>query len=359
MHEYVRIKNIKEGDILGKAVYDEKCRVLLRDGNKITNRSLETLKELGYKGLYIENDTSKRREDIPIAEPLLEDITILQMIGLLNDLFNNRNPENNVFDPIFTITRKKLEDLVEEMVDRFYQLEEEGKLVYETEDNRNNKNWLLYHSLNTAIITCGTAIKMGLPKADVIFMTLGALYHDYGKALLNVVLINNTNLTNRDREEIRTHAEKAFRVFQRLNYPIETTYSIWFHHEHCDGTGYPKAVKGDKIPVGAKIVGLASYFDNQVNYTPYNKNPLNYNDAIEQLSADSKFDNECKRAMMQFVCAYPVGSKVELSNGMQGLVIKNIPAFILRPYVLVGKELYDLAKDDKCLNITITRLIEQ
>ena len=251
MHEYVRIKNIKEGDVLGKTVYDEKCRILLKTGNSITNRSLATLRDLGYKGLYIENDTSKRREDIPIAEPLLEDITVLQLIGLLNDLFNNRNPETNVFDPMFTVTRKKLEDIVEEMVDKFFLLEAEGKLVYETEDARNNKNWLLYHSLNTAIITCGTAIKMGLPKSDVIFITLGAIYHDYGKALLNIVLINNTNLSNRDREEIRTHTEKAFRVFQRLNYPLETTYSIWFHHEHCDGTGYPKAVKGDKIPVGA------------------------------------------------------------------------------------------------------------
>lgn len=359
MYEYVRIKNIKEGDILGKAVYDEKCRILLKNGNKITNRSLTTLKELGYKGLYIENDTSKRREDIPIAEPLLEDITVLQIIGLLNDLFNNRNPENNVFDPVFTITRKKLEDLVEEMVDRFYQLEAEGNLVYETEDARNNKNWLLYHSLNTAIIACGIAIKMGLTKAEVLSITLGAIYHDYGKALLNIVLINNTNLSNRDREEIRTHTEKAFRVFQRLNYPLETTYSIWFHHEHCDGSGYPNGVKGEKIPLAAKVVGLASYFDNQVNYTPYNTNPLNYNDAIEMLSADSKFDNLCKRAMMKFVCAYPVGSRVELSNGKEGLILKNNADFILRPYVLVDKEVYGLAKDSSYRNITITKIIEQ
>jgi putative nucleotidyltransferase with HDIG domain len=114
---------------------------------------------------------------------------------------------------------------------------------------------LLYHCLNTAIITCGTAIKMGLSKAEVIFMTLGALYHDYGKALLNVVMINSDKISEADRREIRTHAEKAFRIFQRLNYPIETTYSIWFHHEHCDGTGYPKAVTGDKIPMGAKSLG--------------------------------------------------------------------------------------------------------
>ena len=77
------------------------------------------------------------------------------------------------------------------------------------------------------------------------------------------------------------------------------------------------------------------------------------------LSADSKFDNDCKRALMQFVCAYPAGSKVELSNGQQGLVLKNNPSLILRPYVLVGKELYDLAKDDRYMNVTITKVLEQ
>jgi hypothetical protein len=77
------------------------------------------------------------------------------------------------------------------------------------------------------------------------------------------------------------------------------------------------------------------------------------------LAADPKFDVDCKRAMMNFVCAYPVGSKVKLSDGKTGLVLKNIPNMILRPYVLVGREVYDLGADGKYRSITITDVIEK
>jgi len=359
MHEYVRIKNVKEGDVLSKTVYDEKCRILLKTGNKVTNRSLATLKELGYKGLYIENNSVARREDIPIAEPLLEDITMLQLVGFLRDLFCNMPAEANVYDSMFLATKKKIEDIVEEIVKTFIVLNQEKKLIYEMEDARNNKNWLYYHSLNTMLLSIGISIKLGLDQRKIYDIALGAIYHDIGKAMIDHNLADKLNLTQKEKEEIRTHAEKGFRLFQRLNYPIETSYGIWFHHEHCDGSGYPKQVDGKQIPLAAKIVGLASSFDNLINYTPYNENPMYQYDAIEMLSADSKFDNECKRALMQFVCAYPVGSKVGLSNGMQGLILKNHPDFILRPYVLVGREVLDLARDERCRSITITKIIEQ
>lgn len=359
MHEYVRIKNVKEGDVLSKTVYDEKCNVLLKTGNKVTNRSLATLKELGYKGLYIENDSVVRREDIPIADPLLEDIMILQMIGLLKDLFSNMPADANAYDTMFLSIKKKIEEHVEEIVKAFITLNQQKKLIYEMEDARNNKNWLYYHSLNTMLLSIGMSIKLGLEQSRIYDIALGAIYHDLGKALLGHHLADKVGLTQKEKEEVRTHSEKAFRLFQRLNYPVDTTYGIWFHHEHCDGTGYPKKVDGKQIPLAAKIVGLASSFDNLINYTPYNENPMYQNDAIEMLAADSRFDTECKRALMQFVSAYPVGSRVELSNGMQGLILKNQPDFILRPYVLVGREYLDLARDERCRSIIITRIIER
>lgn len=359
MYEYVRIKNVKEGDALGKTVYDEKCRVLLKAGNKVTTRSIETLKELGYKGLYIENNDLLRREDIPIAEPLLEDLTVLQLLELLGDLYRNKRIESNVFDSGFAVTRKKIEEIISDMVKEFMDLHAERRLVYEMEDSRNNKNWIYYHCLNTAVLSAGIAIKLGLEQSEIYNIALGALYHDFGKSMLEESLIYKANATEAERQTIRQHPEKAFRVFQRLEYPLDTTYAIWLHHEHCDGSGYPKKLGEAQIPLAAKIVGLASYFDNLINFTPYNDAPMYQNDAIEMLSADSKFDNECKRALMKFVSAYPVGSKVELSNGKQGLVLKNHPDYILRPYVLVGREMYNLAKDEQYFNITITKIIEQ
>lgn len=359
MVEYVRTKNVKEGDILAKTLYDDKTRILLREGNKVTSRLINMITELGYKGIYIDNTASQRREDIPISEPILDDLMTLHTVGVLTEFMKKAVGINDALDPVFAHYRKLLEEQVEEIVSHMIELEEKGELVYETEDNRIKSKWIQYHSLNTCIIATGIAIKLGLEREKVYNIAVGAMYHDMGKMLIDLKLIDKENLTESEKKDMRKHPEKAFRVLQRLNYPIETTYAVWFHHEHCDGTGYPNGVQADKIPISAKIVALASTYDNLINYTPYNDKPMYQIDALHMLSADSRFDTDCVAALLHFVTPYPVGSKVKLSNGKEALVLKNVPDLMERPYILIGRDMISLSTDKNYMAVTITELIEQ
>lgn len=81
MREYVRTNNLREGDELSENLYDEKMRVLLRTGNKLTGRAIDMIRKLGYKGIYIENHDEIRREAIPLAEPLLDNERMLRRSG--------------------------------------------------------------------------------------------------------------------------------------------------------------------------------------------------------------------------------------------------------------------------------------
>ena len=109
-----------------------------------------------------------------------------------------------------------------------------------------------------------------------------------------------------------------------------------------------------KIPLPAKIVSLASSYDNMVNYNPFHTDPLTQKDALEQIYADDKFNKKCVIALNKFVVPYPIGTKVQLSNGKEGLVIKNKPGSPLRPLILCGRaEVLNLAEDSNLLNVVI------
>lgn len=358
MVEYIRTERVKPGDKVARTLYDDKSRLLIKNGNRLTEAGLCVLKDLGYKGIYIENESMERREDIPIPEPLISDLQNMQIIALMKDIVCCENIKYDPFDPTFHVYRKKMEEYVQDLVDAFYEYEKKGMLLFQTEDTRTFHTWLYYHSLNTCLLSIGLAIKMGLPKEETYYIAVGAVFHDIGKMFIPRELVNKINVTEEDRKEIRKHSEYGFRLFQRMNFPVSTTYAMWFHHEREDGSGYPNGVTGERIPLAAKIVALASSYDNMINYNPFHTNPMTQNEALEQLGGDKRFNVDCVAALMQFVVPYPVGTKVKLSDGREALVLKNVPGSPLRPYLICGRELLELATDGKLLNVVIEKMIK-
>ena len=352
--EYIRCSSIKEGDKLARTLYMDDDRILMRAGNKLTKASINAIMNQGYKGIYIESELSNKREDMPIAEPLIGDFESMQVVSLMKKMTFNTNILKDRNCPKFFTYRKDLEDYVKGFIDIFYDLNDKGELLLETEDARTRNTWIFYHSLNTCLIAIGMCAKMDLPKQRTFDIAMGAIFHDVGKLFINRELVFKDNINEKEKAEIREHCTTGFRMFQTHGYPVDTTYAIWQHHEREDGTGYPNRVDPSKIPLSAKIVGLASSYDNMVNYTPYNTNPIPQKDVLEMICADSRFNKECVIALAQFVTPYPIGTKVKLSNGVEGIVIKNKAGQPLRPLVLSGRaDVYNLADDTRYLNVTI------
>ncbi|MCR5789188.1 MAG: HD domain-containing protein [Lachnospiraceae bacterium] len=358
MIEFIRASHLKAGDILAKTIYNDRLQILLKAGNALTNASIKTIRDFGYKGCYIEHE-GIRREDIPITEPLIDEAEELVFISRLKDMFSSAEPFQDPLNERFKKLRREIEDVVKKLAQGIRVLYNKGEFLYETEDyTRNVSNWIYHHSLNTCIISIGTALNMGLDQQTTEDIAIGAIYHDYGKAYFGEALYNKENVTDEDKALLRQHPEKMFRVLQRLNYPVNTTYAIYQHHEKSDGTGYPHGLKLEKITIAAQIVSLASAFDNLVNITAYNKEPMSQENALEYLQGCNLYSIDCMRALFNFIVPYPVGSKVKLSNGETGIVLKNVPGTIMRPYVLVGKEMYDLSYDLNRMNITILESVK-
>ena len=357
MIEFVRSENLKVGDIIEKPLYDEKCRILMKAGNPLTQTAIRLIKQNGYKGIYIENNDSLRRELIPIAEPLIDELQQLKLMNLLKDIYQNKNISRDFFDKQFMVHKKQLHDFLEEMIDALVQAEREGRLLFEIEDSRNAGTWIFYHSISVCLLSIGIAIKFGKSKPEIMDIALGAIYHDLGKGWFPDDLVNRVGLSESERRQLRAHPEKMFRFLQKHNYPVATLYGVWQHHEKINGTGYPQQLKGDKIVESARIISCANVYDNMINKNPYEGESFYQEDAIEYLSANAELDMNCLKALLQIVVPYPVGTRVYLSNTQQGVVVKNNVGMPLRPILIVNKELVYLNQDERYRNVTICNII--
>jgi putative two-component system response regulator len=91
-----------------------------------------------------------------------------------------------------------------------------------------------------------------------------ALFHDIGKidGALHDIINETTRLTPSERRSIRTHPQRGANVLQPLTafYP-DLAEGVLCHHEKWDGTGYPRQMKGTRIPLSARVVAIADTFD--------------------------------------------------------------------------------------------------
>lgn len=355
MLEYVRAKNIKQGDILARSLHDERGMMLMAEGSMITEKAIEAIKVQGFKGIYVKH--AEKRERIDIPEPLVDDMDALHVISLLKDCFNNPNIFKDSFDDKFHKTIEELSDFVNDTSVSFMKLNADNKLLFEMEDTRNAKNWIMAHSYHTCLISIGLAVRMGL---DLKFMAdcgMAALLHDLGK-LKYPDLIAKEKITDEERALLREHPKIMYEVLKSLNMPLDTIYGIWQHHERIDGSGYPEGLHADKINLSAQIVGLASAYDNLVAATPYNKNPMPQGDAIEYIMGNQSFATDIVRALTEIIAPYAIGEWVALSDGTKGLVTRNHVGLPLRPDVSIYGLNVSLADNERYRSVTITGLVE-
>lgn len=129
------------------------------------------------------------------------------------------------------------------------------------------------HSSSVSRYAEALARAINLPKSEVDRITLGALLHDVGKiGIPENVLRKPTHLSDEEWEIMKQHpvigAEKVLMPNETLRDLIPI---VKYHHEHWDGSGYPENLKGDEIPLSARIVAIADAYHALISDRPYRK----------------------------------------------------------------------------------------
>jgi diguanylate cyclase (GGDEF)-like protein len=113
---------------------------------------------------------------------------------------------------------------------------------------------------------------VGVSDDEVQGIATAALLHDVGKlAVPEHILSKPGPLTEAEFERIKIHPKVGFEIVEHVPFPYPVAPLVLCHHERWDGGGYPLGLKGEDIPLGARILAVSDYFDSVTRDRPYNK----------------------------------------------------------------------------------------
>ncbi|HEY6008640.1 MAG TPA: HD domain-containing phosphohydrolase [Geobacteraceae bacterium] len=152
--------------------------------------------------------------------------------------------------------------------------------------------WTKGHSERVMRLAATIAEELGLDEEAVERVRFGGLLHDIGKiGVIEAVLEKPAQLSDDEFPPLRLHPEKGVAILAPIEQLQGVLPGILHHHEHYDGSGYPAGLKGEEIPLEARIITVADAFDAMISERPYKKGYA-LTAALEELRrcAGSQFD---------------------------------------------------------------------
>lgn len=157
------------------------------------------------------------------------------------------------------------------------------------------------HSERVASFAVLIAEEMELSAEQTIALEMAAYLHDIGKiGVREEILLKPGRLTDAEMGEMRHHPLIGANILKPVGFPWPITPIVRHHHEAWDGTGYPAGLKGEEIPLLARILTVADAYEAMIADRPYRKGRTR-EDAIEELErcADQQFDNRIVTAFVR------------------------------------------------------------
>ncbi len=140
------------------------------------------------------------------------------------------------------------------------------------------------HNYRVTLYAVRLAEAAGLPAATIRALIKGAFLHDVGKiAIRDAILLKPGKLTPEEFEEMKTHVGHGGDIIARAAWLEDAAPMVCGHHEKYDGTGYPRGVAGNDIPVAARVFAIADVFDALTSRRPY-KEPFPFDRATAMLA---------------------------------------------------------------------------
>lgn len=340
---YVAIENVTEGTYLAKPIYNDQGSILLSENFRLTNVYLKKLKELGFLGLYIEDEISK---DIVIEEVISDKLRIDTVARLKSIVENTGNFE-------------ELTPCLSGIVDNI--IENKDVLLHINRLN-NYHNYTYIHCVNVGILSVCMGVRLDYDKEKLMKLGMSGILHDIGKNDIPLEILDKPGKLTRDEYEIiKMHPVYGYTMLKGI---IElssiTKIGILHHHERCDGSGYPEGLMGDDISEFGKIIAIADTYDALTSDRSYRPAHTPW-ESYEYLVGDGgiHYDLDMVNVFTKCVAVFPVGACVELNDGTRGIVFENNSDNPLRPIVrnVMNNEIIDL-NNDKHYSSCVTKLLE-
>ena len=155
-------------------------------------------------------------------------------------------------------------------------------LAIEAKDHTSHK-----HLQRVRVFAVEVAKELGFPEDEIEALRAAALLHDIGKLAIPEHIINKPGrLTPEEFEKMKIHTLVGAEILQRVAFPYPVAPIVRSHHERWDGAGYPDGLKGEQIPMGARVLAAVDCLDAMSSHRQY-QNAMSLDAAMEKVASMS------------------------------------------------------------------------
>lgn len=157
-----------------------------------------------------------------------------------------------------------------------------------------------YHSYRVTEYALRLARQTGLIDSDLIVIARGALLHDIGKiGVPDNILLKSDKLTEEEWKIMKKHPIFGYEILKKIHFLEGSAKIVLTHHEHYDGGGYPHGLRGEEIPLGARVFSVVDAMDALTNDRIYRK-AVSFDEATERIvdASGSQFDPEIVKVFL-------------------------------------------------------------
>lgn len=365
------IEDVTPDMVLGESIYLPNGELLLATGNRIKERYRKKLIEMGYKSLLIEVEgTEHIKPQSTVSEIAQNEMhSALQSTekGLSAELKNFREKSCEEIKEIIkknknhlnkyimsTGIAKALEKFIEEIMSQ-------TSIVLNLSVIRQTQPSLFTHALNVTITSLCIGRKYKFSYEEMRQLGIGALNYDLGLIAIPEYILEKSldELTEEEMKVYRQHTIFGYLMLSQNHLIPSTSAAVALqHHEHQDGTGFPRGIKGDNRPPlkdfsrqkmihrFSEIVAVADVYNACIYGRPLLgiKQEMSVKEAMKRIILDSgkKLNSEIVKTLLSIVPVFPVGSRFKIVNaptpqliGYYGVVAKDNPDCLEAPQIII------------------------
>ena len=237
----------------------------IEEGKGLDNKTL-------LKG-YVNFETIRKKKDgtlFPVSisgSPILIDEKPRGIIGMFTDITKRKKIEEQLKESF-----KKLQKTMEDSISAI-------SLVTEARDA-----YTAGHQRRVTKLAVALAEEMGFPQDKIEGIKIAALIHDVGKINIPAEILSKpSKLNEMESSLIKNHPKVGYDILRKIDFSWPIAKIVLQHHEKIDGSGYPQGLKGEKILLEAKIIGVADVVEAMSSHRPYRPS-LGIDKALEEIS---------------------------------------------------------------------------
>lgn len=341
MSTRIGIEQIQVGMVIDKPIYKHNGVLLIPRQTTITPRVQQLLKEYLVEYIDIEEKAA-----MPIATST-EAIKETEAFKVFDQgmLATTENLKSTLSHVAHTDEALDVQTLVAEVDNLFKKADNNIQLLDMMYCMRSYDDLTYTHSVNVALMCHIMGRWLGLSEEDMQVLSLCGLLHDVGKVDIPQEIITKPGrLTKEEFDVIKEHPVKGYKILEKQAIDERIKAAVFMHHEKCDGTGYPKGLKGEQIDDFAKIVTIIDVYDAMTANRIYRKGMCPFK-VVEALIDEGfeKYDPKYLLLFLERITETYINKPVRLSNGQEGNIVMINKNDLSHPIIQMGNEYINLS----------------